>query len=1845
MDPVQIDKNLRAIKAIESSWTRPQLPDMVSLDLAAMSGLNEKDLTSFLWGVSADMRRVETQPTPTLDLSSGADLMSNVTPVGQDQSQGRVGPSEWNVFWSDIAGMPAASTLDRDAITNWKRQAMERGQIPLNVDADGNYIVDNRWGPEFQSVWNEQTADDFESRFRGNKYGAMSLESIADHMAEWLSPTGLFKAAVQLDLLPDFQEIGRETTWNPKTWINAVDDLVIPAVNIGLMLSGVGEVMLVAKGLHLGYKGTKVGQAAVKGVQAYNKFNGALTSTRVGKLANRVGGFGTHYGKYGWTDDAARMAAQASQKPGYIGTKLANSNKSSFQQMGQMSQWWRETNVAGLGKAMTQQGMRLGLAGRTQGLLGYDDQGALGLDFIPGVDSASNFMYDSIVPSIMFESMFTPVNLLAAGSLKALGPANALRSWSNVGREANLSEDLYEGIQSAIDLRILKGVADGEDVEALIEAQRVFKRNAKKHGKAKASMFYLFDEWGDITQPVPHLVEEQMGQFVTYLGTMAALDHAALNISPEIGKVIAKNSNYYAARNNLINQLRYIDPEDIEQVMVARAWEESTSHIQFTKKYKEMQKHFADLSDEDRMVEIKRLQDLIESHNKNREVVFKNLMNNHMDAGVLKEYMARHLETLGPNWRSFQEGMDTVQVAHAAGDLDNARFMVPTADDGARLMDDVIPTDADHVMAMNLQEVISDPEYAEWALTSKQFNPLMKAPNKHGRFTVARKETITKQQKLGHVAAVRQVLHLKNTIRNFLTKDVRFSHPELSLLAPEKKALESLFLEVGGDLAQIDLKAVNNALKRAMGDGRRRIASTDGVITVAKRRQRLERLIRYAKTRGIQVENAEDLFVQMDKHLDTMINDLDQSIDWTSKWNLSGLDDTMPQYGTPEKNLAKKADKLEADANFTAAEVDPSTMPEKLVNDLEAQGYKLVHGVEFATPADLNDFMIEFKDLKEATEFQLSLGLSGSSFQRHIDSTLSKANYFRASAARKVSQPFNRFSRIQERGLYQAALRNSFQRNFAHLNKGAGITPDQYNRIESVLMQIVNDVSREYRKLMSDKAFGAGALQRGAANLRVSFTPHTVTDLVRTKHLQKILVDALSTGEYRVKTIALGGSEARTIRGDALSFLGEAGSDARTMAANQILSALKEARVVGPKLRGPITNWMDQIQSTPQLTNTMRLLGQVRYGPDGKRIFDGANMFDPKVLAPWLARQAGTVAGGAGAVMFSPAFDDFDLTDINAKQLGIATVGALTGRAVSTRLLVGSQNAFKGKKLDAILGIGSEKNKYFKAGLQKVEQVGNWEDIRKGKVRGILNRHAMRIDLGHGKGHYKAWSYLGDHLSMWRDFARFTLSPVFDASRYSEAIVLGQIASPENVNLRFNISPSKWRSSRAKELAREAGVKPTRRSGANVMEPFRRQAKEEFDMIRARYKNAAANYQDYDYDALEAATARFSQVGILGFNTYEWETSVFADLVRKHGMDDIEAYKAAKHMFTYGVNPRSPAEVNINAIFFPFSFTKKTIGHAAKFAAQDWSRTAMIHNALRTYYMLDDKYNLDDMYEKYLPIFDKVSRLNLLANGVALGQFGGANRPLLDTMLNVPVLSEGTVQPVMNSPIMNAFLPQVFDVSTPNSLDEAFTNFQRTIPLINDMNDLVEDVLEQAYVVEGSPNHITRRAEIVEGSKKVQALKYAWEDMLQNVYGVSFAQINQVEGAKEAFDSEMELIYDQYPAYYKSIPQGVAGAVQRSQEEKDYMEEYRNSGISNAEMIEKGTREQKIGMMLTFSDECLDVYKRDPINEAANVPADVYDGMREVFISWVEDDPTLLPAYRRYFQRTWGPIETRRLSN
>lgn len=1908
MDPVNIDKNMRSIKSIERSWSQPELPDLVSLDLAAMSGLNQKNLSEFLWGLDADITKVETQPTPTLDLRNNIDLMSKQVPVGVDQTKGTLGPTNWNVFWSDIAGLQPATNVSEDAVLNWKEQAMERGQIPAVYDQAGNYSVDNVWGPEYQSVWNEQTQDHYESSFRGNKYGAISLQSVAEHMAEWVSPTGLFKAAVALDFVPDFEEIAEETTWNPLTWWKAVDDLALPVINWGLMLSGVGNVVLIGRGI---YVGAKAGSFAAKGVasldkayDAYKTFHGATIATKTGKIASQIGApvgkigtFGTHVGKHGGDlNKAGQAALKGVRAPGWIGSKMASSSNASFQAIGKGSNWWRNKNAVSLGKGMTQQGMRLGLAGRIEGLVGLEDSGAYGLDYIPGVDKASNFMYDEIIPSIIFESMFTPVTLLASGSLKALGPAKVLRSFSNVGERANVSEDLFESVDDVLGLEITLGRADGIDVSELEAARKTFQANVKEHGKTKALMFYLHDDWVDIASEAPVEVQEQFGGFVTYLATMAAADHAALNVAPDLARTALdqrSNLHYHVARNTIINQLRYIDPDDINQMLVMNAWNNSNSQIGFVNKLEESLAQLEEMSPAMRQGMETNIKDQILIHNSKRQEVFKELMTSHLNAGVLKDYMSNHLTTLGKTWKEFSDGMDMINVSVAEGGLDGAKFSPAIGDNGVSLMDESLDLVEDSIM-VDIMKIMEDPEYLKFAKNSKTFNPLMKAPSRNGRFTVAKKDTMTKQTKLTHVAAVNQMLHLHKTIKGFLS-----AAGEIQLSSAVKDVLgEGYFSQIGGDLAQIDLKQLENVLKKAglKGGGASSFTINEVMETMVQRRARLLRLMRYGQAQGIKANSIEDFFDAVGKHMDEALEELNKDWRWDSPkhWNVDDIEEGLDTI----TSLKAKSANLQQKARVTASEIDVSTIPAKLAADLEANGYKLVHGVEFATPADLNDFMVEMVDLKDATRYRESLGLEGSAFADHINSGISKANYLRARASRTVAKPFNRFTRHQERALYTAQLRQSVQRNFRHLNEGEGLTVVQEGKLDAILTDLVGRVSKEYRAIMSHKALLASSQYQGNAskmanNLRVSFTPVVPTDLVRTKPLQRLLVAALSKGTFNIKTpitqkglkVTSGFNpyEARSLKVD-IDFLVpneaaalkkaklakdsnelvKAQNDynlAKHIAANKVIDSLKEAQVVGPQLRGRATNWLDKISANKNLTNTLRLLGYVEYDGLARRI-GGTSV-----------RIAGGAVGANAALNYSPGFENSSENFIEnmtkPKNIALGLVGFATGRALSTRLMVGSQSSFKkarfrdhkllgmGVPIKAVLG-NAEDATLLRASLKKVEDSKTFYYNKK-ELKGILNRHAARIDAGVkrggggvevGTGTMKAWSYLGDHLSMWRDFARFTLSPVFDASRYSEAIVLGQIAAPEGVNLRFNISPSTWRKTRAKGLAKEAGDP--------VWSNYKTQAAEEFDQVRARYKNAASRFGDYDYNALESATARFSQVGILGFNTYEWETSVFADLVLLHGMDDIDAYKAAKHMFTYGVKPRSAAEVNINAIFFPFSFTKKTIGHAADFAMQDWSRTAMIHNSLRTYYELDDKYNLDDMYEKYLPLFDKVSRLNLLANGVALGQFGGANRPLLDTVLNVPLLSEGSIQPVINSPIMNAYLPQVFDVSTPNSLTEAVDSFERMIPLINDLGDLWEDAQEQTYMAIGSPSNITRRAERMEGAKAAQVLKETWDTKIREVTKgeKDFSDMSSsyfdasgdgVSNIKQMFDIDMEQIYTDFPEYKDSIGEGVARGVEMQQKEKDYMKAYHDaddSGLTYKAIKENGTHEQKIGALLSIEDAALDEYGRDRVNLIANVPPEDVDWVRKEYISWVESDPTLLPYYRRHLQSTWGPIEIRKLS-
>ncbi|KKK60111.1 hypothetical protein LCGC14_3027620, partial [marine sediment metagenome] len=117
--------------------------------------------------------------------------------------------------------------------------------------------------------------DDMSAQFRGEKPGSLSIDQIFGFVDEWLSPRGLYRAAVELDLWWDvgqitteFEEWGAKVeAWNedkfdPRKMIDMLtgplDDILFPALNLALMWVGVGEVMAVTRGLALGVKGARV---------------------------------------------------------------------------------------------------------------------------------------------------------------------------------------------------------------------------------------------------------------------------------------------------------------------------------------------------------------------------------------------------------------------------------------------------------------------------------------------------------------------------------------------------------------------------------------------------------------------------------------------------------------------------------------------------------------------------------------------------------------------------------------------------------------------------------------------------------------------------------------------------------------------------------------------------------------------------------------------------------------------------------------------------------------------------------------------------------------------------------------------------------------------------------------------------------------------------------------------------------------------------------------------------------------------------------------------------------------------------------------------------------------------------------------------------------------------------------------------------------------------------------------------------------------------------------------------------------------------------------------------------
>lgn len=394
-DVTNLDHSFREVAAVERGWRLPALPDAVKLDLISQPDVNREGLGAFLRGIDSDFNpEPEVQPPPP---------RVNF----RDDSFNRSGFDQFRVTAAGVIGEPAPTEPTIDAVKQFKLRAIEKGYL------DDTGEIDGTWSPELNSIRGEMAFDDYNSRLRGNRPGAVSTDTAIDILGKWTSPTGLLAAATELDLFWDFDAVGKEfSSWGDK-WrkldeasnpfdfgaklvdalTGPLDDIVIPAANWLLLGSGVGVVSNTAR---LGWMSTKLagGGKLVRGLYATAD---ALNVRSVANLKN--------LGEKSW-----------------MATKLLQSSGGGRQALGGAMAAWRAATPVRNAKSGIQLGMRAGFVSMAEDLLpGYQGGNSLA-DAAPleGVNARLEGL--AMNPAFMpIELLIAPYNIFAPGTFLRQG--------------------------------------------------------------------------------------------------------------------------------------------------------------------------------------------------------------------------------------------------------------------------------------------------------------------------------------------------------------------------------------------------------------------------------------------------------------------------------------------------------------------------------------------------------------------------------------------------------------------------------------------------------------------------------------------------------------------------------------------------------------------------------------------------------------------------------------------------------------------------------------------------------------------------------------------------------------------------------------------------------------------------------------------------------------------------------------------------------------------------------------------------------------------------------------------------------------------------------------------------------------------------------------------------------------------------------------------------------------------------------------------------------------------------------------------------------------------------------
>jgi hypothetical protein len=1820
-DLSRVDRNLQQISTVEQAWDRPALPEMVKADLASMPDVTEAGLFAFLTGIDDVLRKREQE-----DEQPDQSVFEQLDPIqnrGLDQVQ---------IVLADLSNNPAPQAVTGDAVKRFKLRAISKGFLDMDETK-----VDSTWSPEFNQIRGQMAFEDQNERLRGDRLGAVPLSGVNKLLNDFTSPTGLLSAATQLDLWWDTGAIGREwTSWgdkwravgeadNPIEWgaklfdalTGPIDDIVLPVVNIGLMFVGIGAVANTAR----------IGWQVGRGLKT---LEGLEEIYRASKLA-RLTGASAAVRNFGELGRASSLAGRLSRT-------------SKMHWAGEAMTRWRSMLGTRVAKGIIQPGMRLGMASQLESRMGSFKGGNRGLaDAFEPIEGLSERLYLASVTPVMVlpEILIAPYNIFAPGTfMRSGGEGLNLLSRAGAGAHAALGsipgraaigavagaalgtatgegagdilegaaigagvgaaapalgtvlrtgagqaaaatafgagagvllgddpEDILVGAGAGLGLFVLppalrsslredgwlvpKGfdaigrglqtlsfrpVSDQHEISMAFHNGRVsWFENAIQQAPDEAAAERLtqrLNAWNSnvrlsgvrraLAIDTGHNDDEAAAAEITWSYLSAMIDHIS-NVQAHSVAGPWKGRQLQGA-NKLVSQLRPFHPELgvtddlLDDMATAIAYTEkggkATRRSVKARRIAIRAKLAADPGYALEVANAHNKRGLETMHQLFSQTNLPKLPDNTpfiapvpfdaiglagfhrmpMDerSVLMQHYMPNFGDTFG-NWPQFTTMLEEIHAARRSGLLDDAELVPAFTRTGHRShITDVQrwerPAAVDQANESLTDTILDLKDPA--ALNAASVSPA--APSVlPGRVTVGRTGTPWK----------RQLFELREEII-----DVQEASKLVERL--ENMGLTKRTLGEMADLKANDLS--RGTIDRLLRDFFPSAPAAPGMEARVRDEpaQAFRKLFGFAKRHNLSIGEIRAYVAQS---IDDMAADAEK---W-AKAGLSGVaTDEVGRELRGIEALARRRQEITEMLPYVAAEVDVAGLAakyraadnleaaekvEQLALKLKADGYDLVHGVEFLMPEDLTRLDM-FQDIS----------------RRHMNAA-TLGNFFKGRLP------------IEAHILENARQRASLVKHLAGHDRFKDMAPDD-PRIDGVLrllrryLRDTQSATEEMTRNLHRQTLSGRTISR----IKSSMTPVRLDDLQQKK------------GEIIDFLLGKGVAVEKTGRADEKLMEAIRGLNLTPDEAESIWRATIEFRNASFRDLG-LYAIEAKLRSQNQFAGALKLMGRSTLGA---------------AIGGYTGAQVGRMTAGEDA-----SFEE---------QLGRVVLGGAAGAAAGYGLAKGAKSLMNAGERSAI---------------QRAE---NWR-----------------------------YGYMADNLARARDSLRFTMSPFFDASRYTEGIMLAQTGAPlrnaagERLILPLNMTPRGLRRRLAKELG-----------SADA-------ARQQYDSWIGQFQKFARDHQDFDPEALDSTGRWFKQVGILGFSPVDWMGTAFAHLMREK-LDPADAYDAVRRMYTYATGRgvgrgRSAAEMSVNFLFFPFSFQKKALTHMAKWMHDDLSRSIMIHDALKTYEILDEEWNLDERWRDYAPWLMQLQKLNLFAYGLSAGRFGGINSQMLE--------SGGKLG-------WNLFVPAGLDIKDVSAAEERQDVIRNLLPALNDINWMLHNMEETGNIFV-SPAHVTRAGEVRAGYDAWNKFRTSFSEQLAEK-GYTLEDIHNkpwLAEAKAYYDGQRAALRDRYPAWFRAQQESLGEIEALNMQRAQHLARFNAA-------TQAGVTPKPDDQMVAEMDALIDGYRSKlqlvGIDDLSDAPPEVFDDILRRSAEFARRNPRWVTLWDEFFSKEFGPITTTR---